>query len=322
MKPVPIDELLAGVVLRIINHGGDGKGLALHMAADRDVVGWTGQTPSEEWYLVRHQNTEWFKIINAGVGLELHMAANNDVVGWNDGGDSNLWRFMNPDSPLYELGWYVIENKKSGLQLHMATHNKDVVGYDTNNKGPNQWRLFVAGSVELVKIEYHTAELKKDIKPSNLITITYNNNTDTTLRPVWKEEYSRSTVDRHTFDWKFGYTFSQKLSASVMVVGIGFSGEVSHSITTEIGESRTTEKSEEEKHIFELPTEVPPRRKVQVTVTLQEATVDVPYTAHFKSGGATWTQRGTYDGVRYGNRVVDIQDMGPADPGAPPETIL
>jgi hypothetical protein len=317
MAVIPTDQILTNVLVNIINYR---TKLQLHMAADNNVGGWGAGGTSNEWYLVREPGTSYFKIINARTSLQLHMAADNNVGGWGDAGNSNLWRFIDPESVLYPKGWNIIENQRTGLQLHLDGDN-NARGHNTVTNGSNQWLLTVASAASLVKIDYHTDELQKTLKPSDLVTLTFNNNTDTILRPTWKTEYGRETISTHSFSWKFGYTFSSKLTVSAIVLGIGLSGEASHTLNMEIHENTQNTETTKQGWTFELPTEVPARRKVKVLVTLREATVSVPYTAHFAAGGATWTQQGTYDGVRYGDIMVDVQDVGPATPSEPGETI-
>ena len=85
--------------------------------------------------------------------------------------------------------------------------------------------------------------------------------------------------------------------------------EASH--TYEVGEENAEQNMEIKKWVLSLPSTVPAHTSMEITASVTNGSLTVPFTATLQQGEKTWKEKGVYDSVSAFNLVIEVGHTKP-----------
>ncbi|XP_067308200.1 aerolysin-like protein [Pseudorasbora parva] len=166
-------------------------------------------------------------------------------------------------------------------------------------------------STVLINVNYPTInQLIPKVTVEELKTVTYQN--DSTAKQHQKIETSKKVIKQSSWSTSksFTATFSMEVKAGIPEV-LEVSSGYSFSIGTE--STHKLDQTDERTETLSTDVEIPPKKKVDVSITIGRSTFDLPYTGQVKitcKNGSVlqYDTKGTYKGVTYTNIKVKTKE--------------
>uniref|UniRef100_A0A3B3DN51 Jacalin-type lectin domain-containing protein n=2 Tax=Oryzias melastigma TaxID=30732 RepID=A0A3B3DN51_ORYME len=167
-------------------------------------------------------------------------------------------------------------------------------------------------STELTNVKYPTLhQVLPQIATEEIKSITYKNNTNATQS--YTVETSKTITKKSSWSVKNKMESTFSMSVQAGIPGIV---EVSSSFgfTTGVESSYGLENTEERTESFSFPVQVPPKKRVEVDITIGRATVDLPYTATveitcYNDSVLRFNTSGEYNGVTYTDAQIAVREI-------------
>lgn len=153
--------------------------------------------------------------------------------------------------------------------------------------------------IKVLSMDYDAAAAISQETPRTLYTSSQENNSSTEQTVTFTQGKTVTATDYTEFRWS--QTHSVKFSAGISIkipfflrAGMSISYSYTNNQEHIVGRRNTTEKS----WSIQIPTRIPPHKRMVVTSSVTEAKVSIPFTAHLQKGSKCWTERGTWIGVQ------------------------
>ncbi|XP_050971588.1 LOW QUALITY PROTEIN: aerolysin-like protein [Labeo rohita] len=166
-------------------------------------------------------------------------------------------------------------------------------------------------STVLTNVSYPTInQLIPKVTVEELKSVTYKNSSSITQKQTVETSKTITTKSSWSVSNSFTATFSVEVKAGIPEVA-EFTAGYSISVGTESTYSH--EQSDERKETLSTAIDVPPKKKVDVDITIGRATFDLPYTGTMiitcKNGSVLkYETKGQYKGVTYTDIKVDTKE--------------
>ncbi|XP_073693583.1 aerolysin-like protein [Garra rufa] len=166
-------------------------------------------------------------------------------------------------------------------------------------------------STVLTNINYPTInQLIPKVTVEELKSVTYKNSSSIAQKQTVETSKTITTKSSWSVSSSFTATFSVEVKAGIPGLAEVTAG---YSISIGVESTYSREHSEERKETLSTAIEVPPKKKVDVGITIGRATFDLPYTGTMiitcKNGSVLQYEiRGIYKGVTYTDIKVDTKE--------------
>ncbi|XP_016091579.1 natterin-like protein [Sinocyclocheilus grahami] len=166
-------------------------------------------------------------------------------------------------------------------------------------------------STVLTNVNYPTInQLIPKVTVEEIKSLTYKNSSSITQKQTIETSKTITTKSLWSVTLSLMATFSMEVKAGIPVLG-----EVTAGYSVSIGAESTysREHSDERKETLSTAVDVPPRKKLDVDITIGRATFDLPYTGTViitcKNGGVLqYETKGQYKGITYTDIKVDTKE--------------
>ncbi|XP_026802861.3 aerolysin-like protein [Pangasianodon hypophthalmus] len=166
-------------------------------------------------------------------------------------------------------------------------------------------------STELTNVEYPTLhDVKPKVAVREIKSMTYQNNT------TQFQEYTIETSKKitQTSSWsvtgRLEFMFHLEVKAGIPLIA---EGTASYELKIGVESTYASETTEEKMELFSFPVKVPPRKIVDVDITIGQATVDLPFNGIVKitcynNSVLQFNTSGKYKGVTYTDGKVAVNE--------------
>merc|ERR1711976_115879 len=199
----------------------------------------------------------------------------------------------------WNVAWYAANTRIGGMEEDAKT---DKANYEQNAK-------LIHGEVTLLSIDFDASRgTMATHKPAVVAEQALDNSQGgATESMTFSYSYTEGHTDSYSNTLGFKVGVAEDIKAGFLFAGeettVSFEGSYSH--TWNSGSSDGTTKS------FSFPLSVPAHRIYQAKATVEQATMDVPYTMTISIGDFQWETSGTWHGVAVSTATYKVTDVTP-----------
>lgn len=310
-----------GFFFRIVNAKSK-KALQSRESGERVGVVNDRDTDDMYWELIRHpMNDGVCRIKNRDTGFYITVCKEYDPIGDLFRDEIRVVRMKPYNEDWTVQSWIFNESSKypntywiRDVGIYKSIYGEydgcdDLCIADLHEEHKENCWEFIYENMEIVNVEYKNLDNTKfSTKPNQMWQETLRNDTSVSQKIGFK--YTARKTNTTKFSHEHGIsvkTISDIKFGAPFIGAAGIRLELSYTNKFTFGTEETTT----EERVFDVPIDCKPFTHIEATVTVNESTINVPYTMTLKSktSGKTTTSSGTFTGVNHWNFDVTFKEI-------------